>query len=123
MFDYDEAASLAHELLEEFGEAGTLVRSVGGAPADPAKPWAPGAAVVTNYTVHLAQISESILRRETLVKTGEVVMLLAASELTVTPDPSLDHIVRADGSRYAIVRVDPFNPAGTVVFYEIIARS
>jgi hypothetical protein len=120
--NYSEFIALAHELLEEFGEESTLVRSVG-TPSDPEKPWAQGTPVVIRYPVHTAWITESILRRPTLVKQGEVFAILASEDLEVVPDPSVDQMERADGRRYAIVKVEPLNPAGQVIIYEVTARS
>jgi hypothetical protein len=122
--DYTAIIATAHRLLEKFGEESTLVRTVNGTPSDPTKPWIPGTAVVTTYLVHAVWLNESILRRESLVKQGEVFALLAALDLaTVVPDPSTDHLVRADGRRYAIVENGPLDPSGQAIIYEVKVRS
>ena len=124
MADYTAIIATAHRLLQKFGEESTLVRTVNGVPSDPTKPWIPGTAVVTTYLVHSVWLNESILRRESLVKQGEVFALLAALDLTaVVPDPSTDHLVRADGRRFAIVECRPLDPSGQAIIYEARARS
>ncbi len=121
---YDAAIDTALRLLTANGEPSTLVRTLGGEPENPGEPWKPGTAVVTNYPVHTAWLTESILRRETIVKEGEVVAILAAKDLAaVVPDPSTDSLVRADGRRYAVVSVVPLDVNGQRIIFEVRARA
>ncbi len=120
---YDAAIETAYRLISSSGEESILVRSVGGPPADPSKPWKPGPADETVYLVSTVWTTESILRRESLVKEGEVVAILAAKDFPVVPDPATDHLVRADGRRYAIVAVEPLDPNGQKILFEVRARA
>jgi hypothetical protein len=120
---YDAAIETAHRLIESSGELSSLIRTVGGEPVDPNKPWIRSAPVETTYQVHTVWITESILRRESTLTGGDVYTILAAKDLAVVPDPTTDHIVRADGRRYAIVSVDPLDINGQKIIFEIKARS
>ena len=123
MGTYDAAIDTAHRLIEAKGELSTLVRTVGGAPVDPNKPWLRSAPVETTYPVHTVWLTESIIRKVSVVTEGEVFAILAAKDLAVVPDPTTDHIRRADGRRYAIVSVEPLDPNGQKIIFEIKARA
>ena len=123
MADYSEEIALALELIEEFGELSTLVRTVSGTPADPDKPWVPGEPEVTETPVHAVYATESVLRRSSLAKQGEVFVILPAAELDSEPDPSTDQLVRANGARHAIISVDVVSPSGDPIIYEVKASS
>lgn len=122
MARFDALIETAKRLIEKNGEPSTLVRTTPGAPSDPTKPWEPGTPTVTSTPVSTVWLNESILRRGTLVKEGEIFAILAAKDLSSVPDPSLDHLVRSDGTRYAIVAVEPLSPNGQKIIYEIRAR-
>lgn len=119
MADYSDEKATVLELIEEFGEVSQLVRTVSGPPADSQKAWNPGAPVVTTTSVHAAYVSESIIRRESLVKQGELFVLIPAVDLSFVPDPSTDAVVRASGARYAVLAVDVVAPSGDPIVYEL----
>lgn len=113
------AVDLAKELLQASGEFSTLVRTLGGTPADPNKPWDTGAPVVTKTRVSAVWVKNSILRRPSLVKDTDSFVILAAKDLESRPDPATDHLLRADGRRFTVLQVDPLDPAGEEVIYEV----
>lgn len=116
---YDDMRALAKRLLSEKGETSFLVRRTPGTPPISSKPWEPGAPGTAQTGVSAAYFERSILRRDTLVKNGESFVILAASDLSVVPDPSTDELVRASGARYAIVEVHPLDPGGQAVIFEL----
>lgn len=122
MGKYDAQVALAKRLLEKYGEKAKLVRSTPGAPADPLKPWEPGTPAVTSRNVSAVYLNHSVLRRETLAKEGEIFAIVAASDLKVAPDPTIDHLLRASGTRYAIEKSEPLDPSGQAIIYEITAK-
>lgn len=122
MAQYDAPVALAKRLILKYGEAATISRTVPGTPPDATKPWEPGAPQVSSVGVSAVFLNESLLRRDTMVKEGQSFALVPASDLAVEPDPTTDAVVRADGRRYAIDKVEPLNPAGQPVMYELTIR-
>ena len=124
MGHYDSAIDLADRLITGAGEVSSLIRSQGDVAFDPSMPWKPGPATIETYSVETVYLNTSILRRDALVKQGESFVIMAAKGMTVTPDPTTDHLLRADGiTRYAILSVEPLAPNGQTIIYEIKVRA
>jgi len=122
MARFDILIATAKRLLARNGETSTLSRATPGTPADPAKPWEPGAPGVTNTKVSAVWLNESVIRRATLAKEGEVFAILAGKDLKSDPDPATDVLIRADKSRWALIEVRPLNPNGQNLIFEVTAR-
>lgn len=116
---YDHMTEVAKNLLVKFGETSTLKRRTPGTPPDADKPWVPGSPTVTSTFFSGAWLNESITTDPGLVKDGEAFVIAAASDLSGPPDPSIDHVERADGTRYSLLSAQPINPAGQSLIYEL----
>jgi hypothetical protein len=124
MAQYDGSIATALRLLTKFGEASALVRRVDPAPADPDEPWELGAPSETEYPVKAAWLNAEVSRGPFLglVQEGDQVVYVAASGLSVTPDPSLDSIKRASGDRWSIEAVRTLSPNGQLIMHELLVR-
>lgn len=117
MNSYEEAALDADEMLAEFGQKVTIKRIISG-DYDPATSSAPttttlqaGTAVVLDFGIKDVD--------GTLIKTGDKRMLLSA--VGISP-PQVDDIVTFGTSTCQIKNSNAFDPAGTVVFYDVHLR-
>jgi hypothetical protein len=123
MAQYDGSIATALRLLQKFGESSTLVRRVDPAPADPEKPWDLGDPSETEYAVEAvwldAEVSRELL---SLVQVGDQTVYVAASGLSVVPDPGLDTIQRVTGDRWNIISVKTLNPNGQLIMHELLVR-
>ncbi|WP_434033589.1 hypothetical protein [Cupriavidus sp. a3] len=119
---YDEMATLADELLREFGKALTLRRVVPGA-YDPAS--GTSAETVTDYQGTGALFEYAMLAAgqtwipSTLIEVGDKQCLLspAGMPLPTTGDKLLD-----GAEVWQVQNVKAVNPAGTPVLYELQIR-
>jgi len=119
---YDEMASTAGALLEEFGAPVTLTRveptsidSVTGIATGDAGKESEGIAAVFDYTSRDDGESD---RDGTTIKTGDKKILLSVS-VDFTPKVG-DKIVFSE--TYKVISVREINPAGTAVLYIIQGR-
>jgi hypothetical protein len=129
MARFTSSIATALRLITRNGESSSLVRRVDAAPPDAAKPWAPGARSETTYAIKAVWLpmSESNLIFErppgSAVQMGDMVILVAASGLAVTPDASIDTVKRATtGDRWSIVEVSTLSPNGEVIIHRLIVR-
>lgn len=111
------AIDVAAGLLEA-GTAAVIVRP--GAPTGPAYDPTPG--VPTNHACVVVfdewradQIDGTLIRR------GDLKILVAAHGLGITPTPA--DTFRYGGKDYAIINVRPLQPAGVPVMFEVQARA
>lgn len=123
MAKYDAIIDVAESLVAQFGEESSLVRTVPGSPPDPAKPWEPGSPSVSSVTVSTVWLNRSILRTDRARVENDAYAILPAKDLGVTvPDPRTDHLTRADGTRYSILHVEPLDPNGQKIIYELTVK-
>jgi hypothetical protein len=116
---YAAQIALAKSLIARFGETSTYRRRVDGTPADPDKPWEPAAPTYTNTSVSAVWLDEEIARAtgEVVGEAAQVVYVPASDLDGIAPDTARDLLVRADGSVWTIVSVEPLNPNGEKILY------
>lgn len=118
---YDSAIALAKRLITKKGAAISLRRYTDGTPADPAKPWQPGARTHVDYPTHGAFLEYQKNDIDgTEVKAGDQQVYVAASDLAVAPAGS-DVILR--GSEvWTIKNISELKPADDPVLYVFQVR-
>jgi nucleoside-diphosphate-sugar epimerase len=116
-FDYANSRATAERLLARFGQVGAIERvTPGGGPAHN-----PGPSTTTSYPATLVALDYSDRERDgTLIQTGDRKVLISTAGLSITPT-SADRIV-IQGSRFEIVNLNPLDPAGTVVMWQVQVR-
>lgn len=110
-FDYTEMQATAHELIEEFGQAGTVKR------VTPPDPVYGGEPVVTSYPARLVPMAyEARYIDGTVIQTGDMQIYISAVGLAI--EPTVGDVVTANGADYAIVAGDPnkYDGITSVVF-------
>ena len=116
-----EHAQDALELIDDIAEDGllaTLTRQISGS-YDPST----GEATVTTSTQTAYGIRTSWEKRDidgTLIKSGDLKIILAASGLTTAPQ--VDDTITFDGTAYTIKGVYPVSPADVVIVYVLNVR-
>ena len=116
---YDEMQDLADELTAtaEFGQSGYVRRTPQTGTA-----YNPSDGTPVNHAATFAVIDYSNRDIDgTRILATDKRVLMGVGTLTITPSPS-DLLIEASGGVYKIVRVAPFDPAGTPTHYEIQAR-
>lgn len=99
-FDYAEMQDVAHELITEFGQAGTVTRL---APADLVYGGTPTA---TDYPAVLVPMQYEAREIDgTVIKTGDVKIYISAVGLPITPQPG--DLAVVNGKTYRIINADP----------------
>lgn len=116
-FDYAEAISDAHELINEFGRAGKLVRPTSTGPEyDPTD----GVPIETPVTLAITSFRNREIDGTRILSSDKKAYV---SALGLTEEPTTDHqLVAGTEKPYSIIAVEPLNPAGTVVFYKLQVR-
>lgn len=115
--DYARAQAQALRMLTKFGATQAIRRSAPG--AGPAAN--PGPPTTADHPAVMAEVGYSAFERQNRSILGsDTKVLIAASGLAVEPQPGDLLVISGVGHR--VVRSDPFNPAGTVVFYTVQAR-
>jgi len=118
---YADAIALALRLITQYGEASTLRRRVD-PPAAP-RQWEPGAPSYVSHAVRAVWFEESKRRADgDVTKAGDQVVYVAASGMTVAPDPSVDVLVRASGEVWSIVASEPLCPNGETILYKVVVK-
>lgn len=110
-FDYNEMQATAHELIEEFGQAGAVKR------VTPPDPILGGDPVVTPYPATLVPMAyEARYVNGTTILAGDMQIYISAVGLAI--EPTVGDVVTANGTDYAIVNGDPnkFDGVTPVVF-------
>ncbi|RVJ93081.1 hypothetical protein [Sinorhizobium meliloti] len=99
-FDYTEMQATAHELIEEFGQAGTVKR------VTPPDPVYGGEPIVTSYPATLVPMAyEARYIDGTVIQTGDMQIYISAVGLSI--EPTVGDVVTANGADYAIINGDP----------------
>ncbi|WP_457814145.1 hypothetical protein U8C43_23800 [Sinorhizobium meliloti] len=110
-FDDTEMQATAHELIEEFGQAGAVKRIT---PPDPVYGGDPA---VTSYPATLVPMAyEARYIDGTVIQTGDMQIYISSVGLAI--EPTVGDVVTANGADYAIVTGDPnkYNGVTNVVF-------
>jgi len=119
-FDYTKSAATATRLIGRFGAVGAIRRSAttGGNAWDPSS----GTTTTTDYpaTMVVTDYAQKDVNGTVILATDKKV--LVAPGVAVVPGVT-DTLVTPDGATLNIVNVNPLKPAGTVVMYEIQART
>ncbi|TWA24770.1 hypothetical protein FB007_14132 [Sinorhizobium medicae] len=99
-FNYQEMQATAHELIEEFGQAGAVKR------VTPPDPVYGGDPVVTSYPATLVPMAyEARYIDGTVIQTGDMQIYISAVGLPI--EPTVGDVVTANGKDYAIINGDP----------------
>jgi len=119
-FDYTRSAATATRLIGRFGAVGAIRRSAttGGNSWDPSS----GTTTTTDYpaTMVVTDYAQKDVNGTVILQGDRKVYV--APGVAVVPTVT-DVLVTADGVTLSIVAVSPLKPAGTVVMYEIQART
>lgn len=117
--EFSSAQALALRLIQKKGEQATLTRKTRAAGADP---WRSGASTTTTFTVDAVFLEDTASRDpgDTQVKRRTVEkVLIAATGISVTPDPVTDRLTRVDGTSYEIVEVEVLGPNEDKILYTL----
>lgn len=117
-FDYSKSQATALSLITKFGTDATIIRA--GTPTGPAHNPTPGVPVeyackAVFDTWRNDQIDGTLIQR------GDLKILVASSGLTITPTPA--DKFKHSAKEYAIINVDPLQPAGIPVMWTVQARA
>jgi hypothetical protein len=122
---YDDMATVALDLISEFGQTATIkdvtagsYDAVTGAGAPDTPIEQPAELILLDYSL---QESGAKYAEGTQVKAGDKKILIAAKGLEWAP--KLTSIITADGADWRIVNLKVSNPAGTPLVYEIHGRN
>lgn len=112
-FDYAEVRDVAEELIAEFGQAGSIKRTTASGPAyDPTLTTTSHACTLVVLDIALDKIDGTLIEatdRMAYVSTeGLAINITTADRIEV------------GGVEHAIKMVRPLNPAGTVVYWEVV---
>ncbi|SOC45758.1 hypothetical protein SAMN05892877_117147 [Rhizobium subbaraonis] len=114
-FDYARARSTAERLIAKFGQVGAIRRMTASGPSyDP---------TLTPVDYPCTLVDLDIDERTidgTLIMRGDRMVYLSTAGLGIVPELS-DKVMIGD-VEHAVVSVQPLQPAGTVVMWQIIAR-
>lgn len=124
---YQTMVDVAQQLLTQFGELGAL-RKVQPAASD--TPWAPPSATYADLPCNAAWVpigTRGPFARQTAkgtdVPAGFFNVYVCAADLPAGTEITMaDLFVRADGSVFSIDTVDPLNPAGQTIFWQLRAK-
>lgn len=123
---YDDMTATAGEMLVEFGQAITLTTPGSGGTFDPATDTTSGAAApTTQQSSGIEEAYSAYSLAQGLVHAGDIKFLLSPlctnGTPVVTPVADRDTLTKADGV-WAIKKVDPLEPAGTPILFELQLR-
>lgn len=106
-FDYIEIQAVAHELIEEFGQQGTVKRIT------PPDPVLGGDGTETSYPATLVPMTyDQRLVDGSLIKTSDRQIYISSVGLPIVPEAG--DIVTAGGVEFSIISTDPNNFDGQV---------
>lgn len=122
MSEYDRAIATAQRLIAKKGMSVTWKQLTNGTPADPDKPWRPGATEHTDKTVNIVFFPYNrenqkflALLTGTEVPKGEEYGLMGAVDFT----PTLKDTIVRNGETLAVETINLLAPAGDPVLYTI----
>lgn len=107
-FNYTPLTNSAKRLIEKFGYAATISRTVDG--------------ITTTYDVQIVMTEYNPREKDgALIIATDRKAILSAVDLSITPDPETDRLVE-NGNSLQIVTVTPTAPAGVAIIYELQVR-
>lgn len=115
--NWQAKADKATAALSKFGAAVTLVRIAQGTPANP---WEPpsqteasyqGKGLLLSYAAHLVD--------GTTIQAGDIKLMLAADIATT---PVVGDFIDVKTVRYRVMRAEPYQPGGEVLYYDLQLR-
>lgn len=121
MVDYVRLETTAKRLIAANGKAVTIIRPG----ADTGPEWDPQPGVDTNHAAVMVETGYSLTyyspvnRSDGLVQAGDKLGLISTS---VDITPALSDSIQIDGETYGFVDIQPLNPGGTTLLFQIIAR-
>lgn len=116
-FDYAEIQAVAHELIEEFGQQGTIKRIT------PPDPVLGGDGAETSYPATLVPMTyDQRFIDGTVIKAADRQIYISAVGLPIVPE--VGDIITAGGVEFSIIAADPNNFDGQVnVVFIVQGRS
>ena len=124
---YDAAIATVRRLIAAKGRKADVARSTDGAPADPAKPWRPGAATVEPYASGVPMVFLDLRTAQTTLFGGKA-LAPEVTEVALVPAgdmpgrPQLKDVV-LDGVRRLVVEdFDVLAPGDADVLYTLHLR-
>jgi hypothetical protein len=115
-FDYTKAQATAKRLIKRFGRNATLKVLTGSGDA-----WNPTQTETEQTIVIAVSKYSNDLIDGTLIKKSDKKIYVSTEGATI--EPKQGHIITVDGLDHSIENADPLSPAGTVVYWEVQARS
>ena len=124
MARFDSAVALAKRLIEKNGQAITLRSFTAAAAPDPAKPWEPGANTPVDATVNAVFLEYGLNYIDgTVVQTGDQKVLVPSTDTAgAAISPKLDGEVLRGAESWKIISLNPLNPNGQSIIYELQVR-
>jgi hypothetical protein len=114
MFNYRPLLATANRLIGNFGKPAIISRQ--GEATGPA--WNPQPGLATDRDTLCVELSYSLTNRnESLIQRGDKLLLLRAGV-----EPAVGNTITVDAITYQVIDVQPLNPGGTVMLYEVQAR-
>jgi hypothetical protein len=121
MARFDSSIATALRLIQKNGETSTIFRRAD-TPPDSSEPWNQDS-TETQYAADSVWLDASLDRPSgSAVQSGDQIVLVAASGLTITPDASMDRIERESGESWSIIAVRTLNPNGQQIIHELHVR-
>ena len=118
--------AMATRLIAKKGSVTTLRVFPAGTP-NATKPWRPGAATPTDHTglkmafVPYGGKPSMSYADGSLARLGDLVAYVSAENIPAVPDLG-SHLVRADGSVWAVMAKVDYEQEGTIIAYELWVR-
>lgn len=115
-FNYVRSVATANRLIDKFGQTGAIRRT-----ETSGDPWNPGTSDADYHCTLVALDYDQKDVDGTLVKSTDKKVYVATKGLTIQPTTTDKVII--GGVVSSIVQAKPLNPAGTVVYWELQART
>ncbi|MBS9781510.1 MAG: hypothetical protein KGV56_03360 [Gammaproteobacteria bacterium] len=114
---YRNMATVAHNLLSEFGQSVTITRK-GDTEYNPYEGVTNSNDTVFNGVAIFEPYEDN--RDDSLIEAGDIKITLASKNLSEVPQ--ISDTIHVDGIAWRVVNIKELNPAGTSLIYEIQAR-
>lgn len=116
-FDYSRMVRTANRLIARFGQSAAIRRTT----VDMSDPLEPGDPVTTDHACTAVVTDYTMQERAgTLIKATDRKIIVSTAGVTITPKIS-DKLVVGD-EVYSLVTIDPLNPGGTLLLWQMQAR-
>jgi len=121
MARFTNSIATAKRLILRNGVSATLRRFTEGSPTDSSKPWRSGTVTTTDYTAPMVFVPAGANDSYTIdgrVHQAEIKVLVAADDLTVTPNVK-DKVIRGSDS-WSLVSVKELNPNDEQILFVLL---